>query len=221
MDTLRLAGLSLAFSLCSPSATLPQAGPTQRDAGALSAEGAPEAGPTAAPSPAPTAAPAERRAPRRGLRDAKTRSICVGCGGEPSTTGSIRGDAAEAPHGKRDASSNGLRTAAKPQADLDTLKLASAQRERARSVDEKTSGLWQSWLVSVCDGCGDQKPARPLPMREWPERMAATTADTAGSGRPLRTSGHAAARWTYRRQAGLVSDLSPASVATIRRMPRP
>lgn len=43
--------------------------------------------------------------------------------------------------------------------DLDTVKLASAQRERARSVDERTTGLWQSWLVSICEGCSNLPPA--------------------------------------------------------------
>jgi hypothetical protein len=40
------------------------------------------------------------------------------------------------------------------QKDLNTFDLASAHRERAASMEEKTNGLWQSWLVSVCEGCG-------------------------------------------------------------------
>jgi len=55
-----------------------------------------------------------------------------------------------------------LRTSPKPveQGDLNTFTLASAHRERAASMEEKTNGLWQSWLVSICQGCGsDRMPA--------------------------------------------------------------
>jgi len=51
--------------------------------------------------------------------------------------------------------------ATKQQADLDTMALASAQRERARSMEERTSGLWQSWLGSICQSCGEA-PRRPF-----------------------------------------------------------
>jgi hypothetical protein len=49
-----------------------------------------------------------------------------------------------------------LRSAPKPegQKDLDTLALASAQREKADSMTERTNGLWQSWVVAICQGCG-------------------------------------------------------------------
>jgi hypothetical protein len=43
------------------------------------------------------------------------------------------------------------------QTDLDTFKIASAHRERAESMREKTNGLWQSWLVSICEGCGPER----------------------------------------------------------------
>lgn len=42
---------------------------------------------------------------------------------------------------------------------LDTLKLASAHREKSRSTEERTNGLWQSWLLSVCEGCASLPPA--------------------------------------------------------------
>ena len=42
----------------------------------------------------------------------------------------------------------------KQQNDLDTMKIVSVKREVALSTEERTSGLWQSWLVSVCNGCG-------------------------------------------------------------------
>lgn len=49
-----------------------------------------------------------------------------------------------------------LHSAPKPtvQADLNTLQLASAQRERADSYEDRTNGLWQSWAVAICQGCG-------------------------------------------------------------------
>jgi hypothetical protein len=43
------------------------------------------------------------------------------------------------------------------QSDLNTENLASAHRERAMSVQQKTDGLWQSWLVSICEGCGPER----------------------------------------------------------------
>ncbi len=43
---------------------------------------------------------------------------------------------------------------AKAQSDLDTTQLASARRERETSVSERTNGLWQSWVVAICQGCG-------------------------------------------------------------------
>lgn len=42
----------------------------------------------------------------------------------------------------------------KQQHDLDTMKIVSVKRELSSSTEERTSGLWQSWLVSVCNGCG-------------------------------------------------------------------
>lgn len=42
----------------------------------------------------------------------------------------------------------------KAQPDLDTVQLAAAHRERAASHDERTNGLWQSWVVAICKGCG-------------------------------------------------------------------
>ena len=61
---------------------------------------------------------------------------------------------------KNDVQLNELRTAPIPKQvdDLDTLQLASAHRDRAASVDEKTNGLWQSWTTSICEGCGNTPP---------------------------------------------------------------
>jgi hypothetical protein len=54
---------------------------------------------------------------------------------------------------------NELEASTKPaqQTDLDTFKIASAHREKAESMREKTNGLWQSWLVSICEGCGPER----------------------------------------------------------------
>ncbi|MEL6062453.1 MULTISPECIES: hypothetical protein [unclassified Methylobacterium] len=121
--------------------------------------------------------------------------------------------------GQRDA---GLNTAApRQQSDLDTVALASAHRERAASVQEKTHGLWQSWLVSVCDGCGDQRPARALKMEDWPDRDG-----PAATGSLTHTTRSAAARQDIKLagphpRGSLEADLSPANIDSIRRMPRP
>lgn len=49
-----------------------------------------------------------------------------------------------------------LRALPKPkgQVDLDTTRLVSVERTMSASVEERTSGLWQSWRVAVCQGCG-------------------------------------------------------------------
>ena len=65
----------------------------------------------------------------------------------------------------------------KPQTDLDTVKLASAHREQAHSLDEKTNGLFQAWLVSICQGCGvDVKPpAKELKAEDTPSKTVPLT----------------------------------------------
>lgn len=55
------------------------------------------------------------------------------------------------------------------QGDLDTFALASAHRERAETMQQRTDGLWQSWLVSVCEGCGEAR--RPFSDREGAEYL--------------------------------------------------
>lgn len=42
----------------------------------------------------------------------------------------------------------------KPQLDLDTTRIVSIERTMAISAEERRSGLWQSWRVAVCNGCG-------------------------------------------------------------------
>lgn len=67
-----------------------------------------------------------------------------------------------------------IRASPKPaeQTDLNTFVLASAHRERAASVQERTNGLWQSWLVSICQGCGaDRMPAADTDGSAYVKRM--------------------------------------------------
>ncbi|GJD96257.1 hypothetical protein [Methylobacterium iners] len=42
----------------------------------------------------------------------------------------------------------------KGQTDLDTTRIVSVERAMVASTEERTSGLWQSWRVAVCQGCG-------------------------------------------------------------------
>ena len=120
-----------------------------------------------------------------------------------------------------------LRAAPKPrqQSDLDTVELASAHRERAESVQEKTNGLWQSWLVSICQGCGaDQKPAKPLRRDDYPARSVVpgtgSVGDTTEVAKPPAASLPAASPPERRKvHSSLTEDLSPANISSIRRMP--
>ena len=120
-----------------------------------------------------------------------------------------------------------LRTAPipKPQSDLDTVQLASAHRERADSLQEKTNGLWQSWLVSICRGCGaDQKPAKPLRREDYPVRSVVPGTSTVSEapkvdGEPQAAAPPAGKPEERKAHSSLTEDLSPANVSTIRRMP--
>jgi len=177
--------------------------------------------PSRAASPVATK-PIERRTPRQAADDAISTRICIGCRPDPGTTGSLPGAASSAAPiapavGKGDVKLDELRTLAEPkqQSDLDTLPLASAHREQASSAQERTDGLWQSWLVSVCAGCGDQKPARALKLEDWPNREAAATPG-AGDRRPPPTPVRAAESAPHR---SLAADLSPENITGIRRMP--
>ena len=87
---------------------------------------------------------------------------------------------------------------------LNTIELASAHRERARSVEEKTSGLWQSWLVSICDGCVSLPPAK-----QHVQAVARRDAELASRRPSLHTEKRSAQ-----------TDLSNRSLDAIRSMPR-
>ena len=68
----------------------------------------------------------------------------------------------------------------------------------------------------VCDGCGDQRPARHLKLEDWPDRQAALVPGAADHGRPPPTRVRAAATPPRR---SLAADLSPENITGIRRMP--
>lgn len=115
---------------------------------------------------------------------------------------------------------NELRAAAQPkrQIDIDTLQLASAHRERAASVEEKTNGLWQSWTTSICEGCGDTPSYRKTVTDDFSNRRSAYlegTGSTATIEVPARP--RLGDKEKYARR--LYTDLSPETVGQIRRMP--
>ena len=213
-----------------------QTGPASTESGALSADKAPNTtavGQTKPPSreASPTSVkPIERPTPEQVADDAITTKVCVGC--RPAPTGadplSLKIRPSDTPErgivpmdersGQRDA--RGPTGESRQQSDLDTVALASAHRQRAETVQERTNGLWQSWLVSVCDGCGDQKPAKALKLEDWPLRAAsATTGSIPHKALPVaaRADGKPPAP---RPRRTLEADLSPENVDSIRRMPQ-
>jgi hypothetical protein len=228
MTSFRFSSICLFFSIAFASSSFAESEAVKAGTGPLTAEKAPNItalGQTKPPSrdASPTSVtPIERVTPRQALDDAVTSKVCIGCGGEPVTTGSLP-VAPGTPPDKHDVQLDELRTASEPQkqSDLDTVALASAHRERAASAQERTNGLWQSWLVSVCDGCGDQKPARALKLEDWPLRsMPLTTGTidrptTSEMRRPIE-----ARRVEVRHHGSLEADLSPENVSSIRRMPQ-
>jgi hypothetical protein len=104
------------------------------------------------------------------------------------------------------------------QSDLDTFALASAHRERAESIRQRTDGLWQSWLVSICAGCGEDR-------RSVTDREGAEDLRTLRIGQPER--GPARPRFTYYvpadgrvpRPDNISADLSNENIDQIRRDP--
>lgn len=234
MTTLRTLVAASILSSLPLGAAFAQGGQTAAGGDPLSAEKAPNTavvGQTKPPSrdASPTSAkPIDRLTPHQAADDAITTRVCTGCGGEPTTTGSLPvapTPVASTPVGppeRRDVQLDELRTAAEPQkqSDLDTVALASAHREQAKSVEEKTNGLWQSWLVSVCDGCGDQKPAKALKLEDWPNRNVPMTTGSVDQKAPSTKAHHSEAkRAEVHHHGSLEADLSPENVDLIRRMP--
>jgi hypothetical protein len=231
MTSFRASAASLMFCIMSAGAASAQTDTTGTGGGPLSTEKAPYTtvvGQTKPPSrdASPTSVkPIARRTPRQAADSMISRRICIGCGPDPATTGSIQNRPSPSVGLlKTDAELDELRALGEPrkQADLDTVALASARREQAESMQEKTNGLWRSWLVSVCDGCGDQKAARPMRKEDWPTTRSAASA--AGSVDRSNSPGTArsveAERPAVHRQATLEADLSPQNVGSIRRMPQ-
>jgi hypothetical protein len=219
----------------SASSVFAQTDRTGTGGGPLSTEKAPNAtavGQTRPPSrdASPTSTkPIDRLTPRQAADDAVTTRVCVGCGGGPGTTGALPvSPAPTAPTPtsspeRRDFQLDELRTATEPkkQSDLDTVALASAHREQAKSAEEKTNGLWQSWVVSVCDGCGDQKPAKALKVEDWPNRNLPLTTGSVDQKTPPLKANHAETnRGEVRHHGNMEADLSPENVDSIRRMPQ-
>lgn len=236
MTAIRTVIVASLIGVLPTSAVFAQTGPASSEGGALSADTGPNTtavGQTKPPSreasPTPVK-PIERATPEQVSGDVITAKVCAGCRTEPTTADPLSlkirpSDTPEGRNGQLDA--RGGRPDMRPavgeprqQSDLDTVALASAHRERAESIQEKTTGLWQSWLVSVCDGCGDQKPAKALKLEDWPYRPAPVT-----TGSILHKALPVAARPDAkppgpRRRGTLEADLSPENVDSIRRMPQ-
>ena len=124
---------------------------------------------------------------------------------------------------KRDIQLEEFRTATEPrqQSELDTFALASAHREQAKSAAEKTDVVWQSWVVSVCKGCGDQGPAKTLKLEDWQNRDVPMTTGAVGRKLPLgKVRSTEAKRAEIHRQGSLEADLSPGNLTSIKGMSR-
>jgi hypothetical protein len=80
--------------------------------------------------------------------------------------------------------------------------------------------LWQSWLVSICDGCGDQKPAKSLKLEDWPNREGPATTGSIDHKYQREMAHHDAKHVAARSHGSLEADLSPENVDSIRRMPQ-
>ena len=230
MTSIRIPILCFVLAFAPAVSAFAQTGTGNSGAEPLSAEKAPNTtavGQTKPPSrdaSLTSVQPIERLTPRQVVDDAITTKVCAGCGREPTTTGALPTAPTPAdPAAKRDMQLDELQTATEPkrQSDLDTVALASAHREQAKSADEKTNGLWQSWVVSICQGCGDQKPAKALKLEDWPKRNVPLTTGSVDPKAPAVKVDHAEAkRVQFRHEGSLEADLSPENVDSIRRMPQ-
>ena len=111
----------------------------------------------------------------------------------------------------------------KSQTDLDTLQLASAHREQAESMREKTNGLWQSWLVSICEGCGPErtpyfKRRTQLSHKSLEKVSPALTAQQAAP-KAVESKAVASPVASRRNIASIYEDLSDSCIDEIRRAP--
>ncbi|TXM94344.1 hypothetical protein FV223_04960 [Methylobacterium sp. WL116] len=229
MTLIRTHAIGLAIcTLCIGSVSA-QPDVTGTGGGPLSTEKAPNTtlvGQTKPPSrdASPTSVkPIDRVTPRQVADDTISTKVCVGCGSGPSTTGSLTVAAPTGTLEKPNVRLDELRTATAPtqQSDLDTVTLASAHREQAKSVEEKTNGLWQSWVVSVCKGCGDQKPAKALEAKDYPFREVPMTSVSVKSLQASEMRKDTSQRGSSHQPSGtLAADLSPNTTHIIRQMPK-
>ncbi|MDP4027211.1 hypothetical protein Q8W71_32065 [Methylobacterium sp. NEAU 140] len=229
MAKIRALGLVLAICATSTGMASAQTDTTGTGGGPLTTEKAPNTtvvGQTKPPSrdASPTSTkPIERSTPRQAIDDAISRRICNGCLEYSTGKGFSSKTSVGIPQGGGDARRDdprdtGQSNSFKQQMDLDTVALASAHRERAKSSEEKTNGLWQSWLVSVCDGCGDQKPAQFLKRQDYPLRDVMATGSVDQGPQHNRVQPHLVKRSEVPKHGSLAADLSPENVGTIRRM---
>ena len=116
---------------------------------------------------------------------------------------------------------NELRAATTPKQvqDLDTIQLASAHRERAASTDEKTNGLWQSWSVSICEGCGNTPPYQDTIRNDFSNRKNIAGLKTeAEAVKPRQQAAQQKVRPEQTKRS-LYVNLSTENISQIRRMP--
>jgi len=222
-----ITGMGLCCALAAPAQAQDQQRTTINDP--LSTEKAPNTtavGQTKPPSrdASPTSTKAiDKPTSRQVVDDAITSKVCTGCRRDPATTGTLSTPPApKVAEEKRDVKLDELHALAPPQkqSDLNTVELASAHREQAKSMEEKTDGLWQSWLVSVCEGCGDQKPARAMRFEEWPARDAALKPGS-DQKKTATAKPHPAGdvKAVAQRHGAIEADLSSDNLESIRRMP--
>ncbi|MCJ2005619.1 hypothetical protein [Methylobacterium sp. J-092] len=121
---------------------------------------------------------------------------------------------------KDDVLLNELRTAPKPKqvGDLDPVQLASAHRERAASVAEKTNGLWQSWTTSICEGCGSTPPYQDTVRNDFANRKGLAGLKAGAEPGKQNQSAPRKAQSEPAKQ-NLYTDLSTENIDQIRRMP--
>lgn len=107
----------------------------------------------------------------------------------------------------------------KQRTDLDTYKLASAHRERAETMQEKTDGLWQSWIVSICEGCGPQMLSYKQRALDAGMKREAATSERPASAE-VRSRPVIVQRPTRPKIARIYADLSAEGLDRIRRRTR-
>lgn len=109
------------------------------------------------------------------------------------------------------------------QTDLDTFQLASAHREQAESMREKTNGLWQSWLVSICEGCGPERTPyfkrRTQLGQNSSEKAAPVVASQQAAPKAVEPKAVASHATSRRNVASIYEDLSDSRIDQIRRTP--